>query len=89
MLILSRRAGESIYVGRDIRFTVLKMQGKQVKIGLEVPDGVTVYREEVYQRVIEQNQDALQIRNEDIMKVAQLWETTHSLPSTPASGPAR
>ncbi|AMD89303.1 carbon storage regulator CsrA [Desulfovibrio fairfieldensis] len=78
MLILSRRAGESIYVGRDIRFTVLKMQGKQVKIGLEVPDGVTVYREEVYQRVIEQNQDALQIRNEDIMKVAQLWETTHS-----------
>ena len=78
MLILSPRAGESIYVGRDIRFTVLKMQGKQVKIGLEVPDGVTVYREEVYQRVIEQNQDALQIRNEDIMKVAQLWETTHS-----------
>lgn len=78
MLILSRRAGESIYVGRDIRFTVLKMQGKQVKIGLEVPDGVTVYREEVYQRVIEQNQDALQIRNEDIMKVAQLWGTTHS-----------
>ena len=78
MLILSRRAGESIYVGRDIRFTVLKMQGKQVKIGLEVPDGVTVYREEVYQRVIEQNQDALQLRNEDIMKVAQLWETTHS-----------
>ena len=78
MLILSRRAGESIYVGRDIRFTVLKMQGKQVKIGLEVPDGVTVYREEVYQRVIEQNQDALQTRNEDIMKVAQLWETTHS-----------
>ena len=78
MLILSRRAGESIYVGRDIRFTVLKMQGKQVKIGLEVPDGVTVYREEVYQRVIEQNQDALQIRNEDIMKVARLWETTHS-----------
>ena len=54
------------------------MQGKQVKIGLEVPDGVTVYREEVYQRVIEQNQDALQIRNEDLMKVAQLWETTHS-----------
>lgn len=78
MLILSRRAGESIYVGRDIRFTVLKMQGKQVKIGLEVPDGVTVYREEVYQRVLEQNQDALQIRNEDIMKVAQLWGTTHS-----------
>ena len=35
MLILSRRAGESIYVGGDIRFTILKMQGRQVKIGLE------------------------------------------------------
>lgn len=77
MLILSRRAGESIYVGGDIRFTILKMQGRQVKIGLEVPGDVTVYREEVYRRVVNQNRDALQILNEDLMKIAQLWETTH------------
>ena len=77
MLILSRRAGESIYVGGDIRFTILKMQGRQVKIGLEIPGDVTVYREEVYRRVVNQNRDALQILNEDLMKIAQLWETTH------------
>ena len=77
MLILSRRAGDSIYVGGDIRFTILKMQGRQVKIGLEVPGDVTVYREEVYRRVVNQNRDALQILNEDLMKIAQLWETTH------------
>ena len=77
MLILSRRAGESIYVGGDIRFTILKMQGRQVKIGLEVPGDVTVYREEVYRRVVNQNRDALQILNEDLMKIAQLWETRH------------
>ena len=77
MLILSRRAGESIYVGGDIRFTILKMQGRQVKIGLEGPGDVTVYREEVYRRVVNQNRDALQILNEDLMKIAQLWETTH------------
>ena len=77
MLILSRCAGESIYVGGDIRFTILKMQGRQVKIGLEVPGDVTVYREEVYRRVVNQNRDALQILNEDLMKIAQLWETTH------------
>ncbi len=74
MLILTRRPSESIYIGENIRIKVLGLQGKQVKLGIDVPDDVTVYREEVYQRVTEENRLALQTRNEDLMLVTSLWQ---------------
>lgn len=73
MLILTRRPGESLYLGENIKITVLGMQGKQVKLGLDVPSDTTVYREEVYQRVIEENKRALATKNEDLMVAAELW----------------
>lgn len=73
MLILTRRPGESLYLGENIKITVLGMQGKQVKLGLDVPSDTTVYREEVYQRVIEENRKALATNNEDLMVAAELW----------------
>lgn len=74
MLILTRRPGESLYVGENIRITVLSLQGKQVKIGLEVPDDMTVYREEVYKRVMEENRLAIETSNEDLLLAATLWQ---------------
>ncbi len=74
MLILTRRIGESLYVGDDIRITVLSVQSKQVKIGLTVPDDMVVYREEVYRRVIEENKMALKNSNEDLFVAAMLWQ---------------
>ncbi|MBQ4567082.1 MAG: carbon storage regulator CsrA [Desulfovibrio sp.] len=73
MLILTRRPGESLCLGENIRITVLGMQGKQVKLGLDVPADITVYREEVYKRVIEENRRALAASNEDFMVAAELW----------------
>ena len=74
MLILTRRAGQSLYVGDNIRVTVLGIQGKQVKIGLELPEDMTVYRDEVYQRVMEENRMAIQTSNEDLLVAAELWQ---------------
>jgi carbon storage regulator len=74
MLILTRRSGQSLYVGDKIRITVLGIQGKQVKIGLELPEEMTVYREEVYQRVMEENRMAIQTSNEDLLVAAELWQ---------------
>lgn len=79
MLILTRRPGESLYVGENIRITVLNMQGRQVKLGLEVPAEMTVYREEVYNRVKEENRLSLQSDTHDlqeIMSVATLWQNS-------------
>jgi carbon storage regulator len=73
MLILTRRPGESLYLGENIRITILGVQGKQVRIGLEAPDDTTVYREEVYKRVEEENRHALMTSNEDVLVAASLW----------------
>jgi carbon storage regulator len=74
MLILTRRAGQSLYVGDNIRITVLGIQGKQVKIGLDLPETMTVYRDEVYKRVMEENRMAIQTSNEDLLVAAELWQ---------------
>lgn len=52
MLVLSRRADESLFIGDDIKITVLDIRGGQVRIGITAPDSVKVHREEVYQRII-------------------------------------
>jgi len=74
MLILTRRPGESLHVGDNIKITILAVQGKQIKIGLDVPEDIPVYREEVYLRVLEQNRMALQSSDQDLIAVTKLWE---------------
>ncbi|MFP5238656.1 MULTISPECIES: carbon storage regulator CsrA [Fundidesulfovibrio] len=74
MLILTRRPGESIHLGDKIKITVLGVQGKQIKIGLEVPQEMPVYREEVYLRVLEQNRMALEADQQDVLAAAALWQ---------------
>ena len=56
MLILTRRVGESVYIGDDIRLTVLGVRGTQVRVGIHAPKNIPVHREEIYYR----------IRNEDL-----------------------
>ena len=58
MLILTRRLGESIQIGDDIRITFLDIKGKQIRIGIEAPKEVMVHREEVYRMIQEQNLQA-------------------------------
>jgi carbon storage regulator len=76
MLILSRRPGESVHVGDDIKITVLSVKGQQIKIGLDVPENMPVYREEIYLKVRSQNASALDLDNHDLMKAAALWTST-------------
>lgn len=51
MLILSRLIGNSIIIKDNIKITVLGINGKQVKLGIEAPTSVSVHRSEVYQRI--------------------------------------
>ncbi len=74
MLILSRRSGESLNLGDEIKITVLDVNGKQVKLGLQVPDDMAVYREEIYLQVQESNTVAANIREEDLLAVADIWK---------------
>ncbi|MDR1489486.1 MAG: carbon storage regulator CsrA [Desulfovibrio sp.] len=74
MLILTRRPGESLHIGDNIKITVLGIQGRQVKLGIAVPESTAVYREEVYERVCEENRLALMAAENDLLAAAQLWK---------------
>jgi len=58
MLILTRRVGETLMVGDEVAVTVLGVKGNQVRIGVNAPKDVAVHREEIYQRI--QNENANQ-----------------------------
>jgi len=51
MLILTRRIGESVFIGEEVRMTVLGVRGTQVRIGINAPKDVPVHREEIYYRI--------------------------------------
>ena len=51
MLVLSRKPGECIRIGREIEVTVLEIRGKHVKLGLIGPSEIPIHRGEIYQRI--------------------------------------
>ncbi len=55
MLILSRKINEKIKIGEDITLTILEVRGDQVKIGVEAPKDVKVFRQEVYESIQKEN----------------------------------
>ncbi|MDQ0285626.1 carbon storage regulator [Desulfofundulus luciae] len=58
MLVLTRKKGQSLVIGRDIRVVVVEVTGDFVRLGIEAPPEVAVYREEIYRTVQEENRAA-------------------------------
>ena len=58
MLVLSRRCGEGVTIGPDIRVVVLGVKSGQVRLGIEAPRSVPVHREEIYARIQDENRMA-------------------------------
>lgn len=64
MLILTRRIGESIIINDDIEVTVLAIKGNQVRLGIKAPENIGIHREEIYQRLHEENKEQLKEKQE-------------------------
>ena len=58
MLVLTRKLGEVIRVGDDVTVRVLEVKGNQVRLGVDAPAEVRIYREEVYRAIRKENEDA-------------------------------
>ena len=75
MLVLTRKVGESINIGNSIKITVVSIDGSQVRLGIDAPRDVIVHREEVYNKIIEENKAAASARKIDLKAIADKWET--------------
>jgi carbon storage regulator len=73
MLILTRKVGERITIGDDIVLTILDVKGKQVRVGVQAPTQTVVHRQEIYQRILEENVEAAAADLRDMETVLGAW----------------
>lgn len=71
MLVLTRKLGESIVIGNNVRVTILEMQGKQIRLGIDAPSEVPVHRGEVYERIEAENKLAAETSGTDLKRLQQ------------------
>ena len=74
MLILTRKLGEAIVIGHDIKVTFLDIRGKQIRVGIEAPKGLAVHREEIWRLIRDQNVEAAGNGNMALHRVPDIWE---------------
>jgi carbon storage regulator len=72
VLILTRKTGEAIAIGEEIKITILGIQGKQVKIGISAPEKVSVFREEIFKKIQLENVKASMSLKEDLQELARI-----------------
>ena len=66
MLVLSRQRDESIMIGDNVVVTIVDIRGDKVRLGIEAPTEIPVHRQEVYEAIQQENQNASQLSPRDI-----------------------
>lgn len=61
MLIITRRAGQRIMIGDDIVINVMELAGSNVRLGVEAPKNLPIYREEIWEAVKQENEAAANV----------------------------
>lgn len=68
MLALTRKKGEALVLNNNIEITVLEIKGDQVKIGIQAPKDVSIYRKEIYLQIQQENAAAMNVEGIDALK---------------------
>lgn len=68
MLALSRKKNEAIVINNNIEITILEVKGDQVKIGINAPKEVPIYRKEVYIQIQDANKEAANVDGLEALK---------------------
>lgn len=91
MLILTRKPGESLYIGDNVKVVVVEVKGSQVRIGIEADKSLRIYREEIYLQILEENKNAAagaQNTEAGLEGLSEAWKGRKDAPATDA-GKAR
>ncbi|MGL4421145.1 MAG: carbon storage regulator CsrA [Gemmataceae bacterium] len=78
MLVLTRKVGETIVIGDTIRLTVVQIANGRVKLGIEAPTNVPVFREEVYERKVSEATPAPIVVNDPTMTSTSISTGLHN-----------
>jgi carbon storage regulator len=70
MLVLTRKLGESIRIGDDIVVKIVELDNRHAKIGIEAPKDIAVNRQEIYERIQQENRDASGLKEQNVMDIA-------------------
>lgn len=74
MLVITRKSGESICLGDEVTITVLEIVGSTVRLGIEAPAEIPVYRQEIWAAVKEENRAAADSRVTDLPSIERARE---------------
>ncbi|MFC1591860.1 carbon storage regulator CsrA [Thermodesulfobacteriota bacterium] len=74
MLVLTRKVGEKIQIGDDITILIMEIKGKQVRLGIDAPSDVKVHREEIYQKIQEENIKAASIDVNELDRLSAMFD---------------
>jgi carbon storage regulator len=75
MLVLTRRAGESVMIGNDVIITVLEARGDVIRLGIQAPRDVQVHREEVFRELQVANREAASPTEDAVRAVTEMLQT--------------
>ncbi|MGB8657270.1 MAG: carbon storage regulator CsrA [Candidatus Zixiibacteriota bacterium] len=85
MLILTRKLGESVTIGDEIKITILGVRGRQVRLGIIAPQKVTIHREEIYFKIQEENKKAAASAMGEVSKIVGIVKENQEEPPDEAS----
>lgn len=85
MLVLTRKVGEGIAIGDDVKIVVMQIKGKQVRLGIKASASTAVHREEIYQKIHDENRAAASPRQESVNEAGDIL----GIPKTVGQVPLR
>lgn len=78
MLVLTRKSGDQIKIGKDILISILEIEGRNVKIGIKAPREVAILRLELLEKIQKENIDSASKKIDDVSDLADLIKNKFS-----------